>query len=133
MDTIKKNIIPDYVFILGTLGISFLVISMILWFVFYFYFYQSVNGTVNPPVDKKTGYNIIGYTTLVVGIVGFIFCCFLIYGYILYVNFDLKILRRNDPYVKVDEPQIIQQKNPYANLRYSTPIVRQRAPIVPAL
>jgi len=125
---LPREIIPGYVFILGLIGILFLTISAILWAVFYFYFYQSVNNTVNPPAKKKTGHDIVGYTNLVIGIVGFIFSSFLIYGLILYNNFDLNIPRRRDPLIKIDNPNILTNKQPYTNLRYKQDIQRSVAP-----
>lgn len=129
MDIVRKEIIPEYVFIIGAIGIIFLFISMIMWFVFYFYYYEGVNDTVDAPKNKKPGYDAVGYTNLTVGSVGFVFCCFLIYGLFIYNTFELKIPMRGDPIIKIEKKDIIQNKQPYTNLRYNEIKEKKIAPI----
>ena len=113
---LNHPIIPQYVFIVGIVGISFLFIALILWFVFYFSFYNSVNNSNEPPPDKNTGYYITLYMSSILGGLGFILSCILFYGLYLIHSYKPKNIKRGDKLVESKQKVTLPKVDPYRNL-----------------
>ena len=78
-----EQIIPPYIIYCGIAGLILLVLSFILWAIFYFNYDVYLYSSVDPPSEKPLGWKATGISTLITVIFGIILSCFTLYGHYL--------------------------------------------------
>lgn len=95
--------IPNYIYILGLLGIICLVVALISFIIFFTVYHEKIDTSVSPFNGGSVGYRATNLITIIFTSVGTFFCLFILYGHVLKQRRDPQMIFGPRSYIEFPE------------------------------